>query len=186
MAEKDAGDVVWTNWPHSPSHLFVPDAFYIVTAGTYRKARFFHTPERLALLQSALFQQATIYGWRLEAWAVMQNHYHFVAQAPEDAKSLKRMLQALHSQTSRLVNREDSTPGRQVWFEYRDTCLTHEKSYFARLHYVHRNPLKHGVVAAAENYPWCSMGWFIQKAAPALRRTVLSFKWDRISIEDDF
>jgi len=186
MAEKDTGEVVWTNWPHSPSHLFMPNAFYIVTSGTYGKERLFHTPERLTMVQSALFQQAGIYGWRLEAWAVMQNHYHFVAQAPEDAKSLKTMLQALHSQTSRLVNRADGTPGRKVWFRYHETCLTHEKSYFARLHYVHTNPVKHGIVTAAENYQWCSMGWFLQKANPAFRRTVLSFKCDRISIEDDF
>jgi putative transposase len=184
--EQDASDIVWTHWAHSPSHLFLPEAFYIVTAGTYQKERIFHSPQRRTLVLSTLFDQARRFGWGLQAWAVMQNHHHFVAQAPKDAKSLRTMLRAIHSVTAKVVNAEDATPGRQVWFQYRETCLTHEKSHFARLHYVHGNPVKHGVVAAAENYPWCSMGWFLQKADPAFRRTVLSFKCDRISIEDDF
>ena len=186
MAEKQSAEVLWTHWPHGPTHLFVPEAFYIVTASTYRKERYFNTPQRLTLVLSTLFAQAERFGWMLQAWAVMQNHYHFVAQAPQNARSLRTMLRAIHSVTAKAVNAEDGTAARQVWYQYRDTCLTNEKSYFARLHYVHTNPVKHGVTAKAEDYPWCSMRWFVQKANPAFRRTVLSFKCDRISIEDDF
>ena len=181
-----ATEILQTNWAHSPSHLFVPGAFYIVTAGTYEKARIFRSSQRLTLLLATLFEQAERFGWLLQAWAVMQNHYHFVAQAPQDANSLKSMVQAIHSLTARTVNAEDETPGRKVWFQYRDTCLTNEKSYLARLHYVHNNPVKHGIAPVAENYPWCSMGWFTQKAEAGFRRMVLSFPCDRISIDNDF
>ncbi len=176
----------WKEWAHSPSHCFVPEATYIVTAGTYQKKRFFDSPERLGIVLSALMQQANRFDWSLQAWAVLSNHYHFVALAPEDAPSLKRMIQAVHSVTARVANEHDNARGRKVWFQYRDTCITSEKSYLARLHYVHANPVKHRVVAVAENYLWCSMGWFLCEAEAGFRRTVLSFKWDRVSIEDDF
>ncbi len=116
----------------------------------------------------------------------MSNHYHFVARAPADATTLRRMIQTLHSRAAIWLNQVDATPGRKVLYQYYDTCLTNEKSYFARLHYVHNNPVKHGLVEAAENYPWCSMGWFRQNADPALRKTVLSFKIDQVSVYDDF
>jgi len=182
----DADRVVWTNWSHSPAHLFVPESFYIVTAGTYQKVRHFNTAQRRTLLLATLFEQAETFGWMLQAWAALENHYHFVAKAPENADSLRSMIQAVHSVTAKAVNAEDGTPARQVWFQYRDTCLTNEKSYLARLHYVHTNPVKHGAAAAAENYSWCSMSWFCRKAKPGFRRMVLTFPCDRISIDDDF
>jgi putative transposase len=159
---------------------------YFITAGTYRKNRLLNTPERLSLVMSALFDQAEAFGWELQAWAVMSNHYHLVAHAPEDAASLKPMIQAVHSITARALNAQDNAAGRQVWFQYRDTCLTYQKSYLARLNYVHNNPVKHGVVSNAELYPWCSMGWFLREAQAAFRETVLYFKWDKVSVPDDY
>ena len=65
---------------------------YIVTAGTYRKQRYFAVPGRLTMVLTTLFEQAERFGWLLQAWAVLPNHYHFVAQAPENVSSLPRML----------------------------------------------------------------------------------------------
>jgi putative transposase len=173
-------------WRHRPAHVFEPNTFYIVTASTLHKRHHFRGMERLALLQDALFETTAAYGWTLQAWAVFANHYHFIAQSPADGTTLRPMIQRLHSQTARAVNRLDATPGRQVWFQYWDTCLTYEKSYLARLNYVHNNPVKHGMVLSAEQYPFCSAGWFKARAEPDFRRKVASFPYDRVRIEDDF
>jgi putative transposase len=173
-------------WAHSPAHWFAPGFAYIVTAGTYQKRHHFESDDRRTLLLTTLFEEAERFGWSLQAWAVLSNHYHFVAHAPEDATSLVSMIRRLHSRTARQLNKEDIAPGRRVWFQYWDTCLTNERSYLARLNYVHHNPEKHGLVALAENYPWCSMAWFLHESEANFRRTVLSFKYDRISINDVF
>jgi putative transposase len=109
-----------------------------------------------------------------------------VAQAPDNAKSLKRMLGSLHSKTAIWLNRRDGTPGRKVWFQYWDICLTYERSYLVRLNYVHNNPVKHGLIDNAENYPWCSMSWFVTNATAGFRKTVLSLKYDSVNVEDNF
>jgi putative transposase len=54
------------------------------------------------------------------------------------------------------------------------------------LKYVHNNPVHHGVVPVAENYNWCSAGWFNKHAVPAFRRTIESFKIDNLKVFDDF
>ena len=64
--------------------------------------------------------------------------------------------------------------------------LTYQKSYFARLNYVHRNAVKHGLVDKAADYPWCSAAWFAKQASPAFRKTIASFKTDRVKVYDDF
>ncbi len=120
------------------------------------------------------------------SWAVMANHYHFVGDAPGGVDGTKLMVKALHSRAAIWLNRHDGIAGRKVLYQYWDTCLTDEKSYLARLHYVHHNPVKHGLVENAANYPWCSMNWFCQNARAGFRRTVLSFKTDRVSVPDDF
>ena len=96
------------------------------------------------------------------------------------------MLSELHSKTARWVNRLDSHPERKVWHNFWETQLTYEKSYFARLNYVHQNPVKHGLVPVANVYKWCSAAWFEQNASPAQVKTIYSFKTEEIKIYDDY
>ena len=176
----------YQEWAHAPSHLFIPGSAYIVTAGTYSKALYFDTADKRDFLLESLFEEARAWNWNLEAWAVMANLYHFVARAPEDAKSLQRMIGALHSKTAIELNKRDETPGRKVWFQYRDTCLTNERSYFARLNYVHHNPVKHGIVREAVAYRWCSMAWFRKRSAAWDSPDGALTSFDRVKIDDDF
>ena len=158
----------------------------MVTAGTYLKAPLFGDGPRLRMLHDALLTLADRHDWRLEAWAVFPNHYHFVAVSPADPRSLTRFLRELHSRTAIALNRHDLTPGRKVWHNYWDTLLTSERSYLARLCYVHQNPVRHGLVALANQYPHGSAAWFEHIASPAEVQTIYSLKTDRIQVEDDF
>ncbi len=96
------------------------------------------------------------------------------------------MLSVLHSLTTEWVNRLDKTPNRKVWHDFWDTKLTYQKSYLARLNYVHQNAVKHGLVLAANQYPWCSAAWFEGVASPAMIRSIYRFKIDALSVKDDF
>jgi len=174
------------DWPHAPLHRISESGTYIVTAGTLHKEHWFRGPERLDLLQSRLLEVAKQFGWQLEAWAVFSNHYHFVAHSQRDSAPLDGMLKQLHGTISRWVNRLDGRSGRAVWHNYWDTRLTFEKSYLARLNYVHQNAVKHGLVPVANQYRWCSAAWFERTATPAQVKTVYRFKTDRVRVQDDF
>lgn len=173
-------------WPHAPTHRLAETGVFMVTAGTYCKHKLFSDDRRLNMLHKALLTIADEYGWRLEAWAVMANHYHFVAHAPIDASTLVPFLRELHSRTAVALNKHDGLSGRQVWHNYWETRLTHEPSYLARLNYVHQNPVKHELVAVASQYPWCSAAWFENTATPAQVKTIYAFKTDRLNVRDDY
>ncbi len=136
----------------------------MVTAGTYQKSHAFAGRERLEVLHRGLLAVAGEFEWRLEAWAVFSNHYHFVGHSPADPATLSSMLGKLHERTAKWVNRLDRMEGRKVWHNFWETRLTHEKSYFARLNYVHQNAVRHGLALTADAYPWCSAGWFQRSA----------------------
>jgi len=173
-------------WPRAPLHRLTGKGTYIVTAGTLNKEHFFRSAESLDLLERRLLAKAEEYQWQLEAWAVFSNHYHFVGHALEDAETLKPYLTHLHADTAREMNRYDDAPGRQVWYNYWDTELTYEKSYLARLNYVHQNAVKHGLVPVPNQYRWCSAAWFERTATPAQVKTIYGFKTDKIRVVDDF
>ena len=189
------------DWPHSPVHRFTPGGTYMVTAGTYLKLPLFRGPDRLRYLCEILLELADKYAWRLQAWAVFPNHYHFVGLSPEPLRtagairhlmdrtpkgSLTEFTRHLHSVTAREVNSWDQAPGRQAWFQYRDTQLTYERSYLARLSYVHKNAVHHCLVREPSLYPWCSAGWFQRRAATSFYKTVMGMKVDRVLVVDDY
>jgi putative transposase len=175
-----------SDWPHAPVHRLTEQGAYMITAGTYKKAFYLNAPAKLAFVRDTLFEIAELYHWLLQAWSIMGNHYHFIAIAPEDPTTLKHLIRKFHSITAREMNRQDNIHDRKFWFQYWDSHITFEKSYLARLNYVHNNPVRHGIVKAADQYEWCSAKWFALKASSAFQKTVLSFKIDRIKVVDDF
>ena len=169
-------------WPHAPEHR-------LSLRGTYLKAHHFVGKARLAVLHRGLLKVAEKFGWQLQAWAVFSNHYHFVGHSPvieDTAENLSRMLGLLHEQTAKWINKLDAAPARKVWHNFRETRLTYEKSYLARLNYTHQNAVKHGLVAVATQYPWCSARWFERTATPAQIKTIYRFKTGQLNVPDEF
>ena len=174
------------DWPHAPVHRLQDAGVFMVTAGALQKQHFFRDPAMLDLLESRLLALAKQYAWQLEAWAVFSNHYHFIAQSPAEAGSLQKFLRHLHADTARELNRQDHAPSRQVWHNFWDTRLTYERSYLARLNYVHQNPVHHGLVPVANQYRWCSATWLERTCPPAIVKTIYNFKSDRLNVPDDY
>jgi putative transposase len=174
------------DWPHAPLHRVTEKGTYLVTAGTLNKEHIFRGKQRLDLLEQTLLAFAKQYGWQLEAWAVFSNHYHFVGHRSLESAELKTFLGHLHGDTARGVNELDQLIGRQVWYNFWDTQLTYEKSYLARLNYVHQNAVKHRLVTVANQYPWCSAAWFERTATPAQVKTIYGFKTDKLNVFDEF
>lgn len=173
-------------WPHAPLHRLNENGTYIVTTGTYGRAHPFHGAERLTLLENNLLSLARSYDWQLEAWAVFSNHYHFVGHTLGSPSRLREFLTELHANTARDLNRLDMASDRKVWHNFWDKQLTFEKSYLARLNYVHQNAVRHKLVPVASQYPWCSAAWFERTATPAQVKTIYAFKTDNLKIADDF
>ncbi|HET7710379.1 MAG TPA: hypothetical protein VFL80_00465 [Thermoanaerobaculia bacterium] len=171
-------------WPHAPLHSFTSNGIYFVTGATYLKQHFYRDCASLDRLQNCLFLLAEKHECALQAWSFFSNHYHLVADG--DGKKLQRLLSELHSIEGHRCNERDGTPGRRVWYQFRETELTYERSWMARLRYTHENAVHHGLVAEATNYRWCSANWFANTARRSFVESVRQFKIDRLNVRDDF
>jgi len=177
---------IYKVYPHNPPHYFVPNAIYMVTGSTLYKKRLLTSNKHKFLVVEVLLERATHWGWSLEAWAILENHYHFIAHAPENALTLGKLMKQFHSKTTVMLNKLDGETGRQIWHNYWDTCITHETSYYARLNYVHLNPVKHGLVENTEDYPFCSYRWFLEKADNDFQEAIKNQPIGRVNIFDEF
>ena len=173
-------------WIHAPLHLFNETGTYMITASTLNKEHFFKESNDLENLQNLLLELSEKYQWKLEAWAIFSNHYHFIAHSPDDPATLKKMITHLHASSARQLNKRHQVTGRTVWYQYWDTHVTFQSSYLARLNYVMQNPVKHKLVECPNQYKWCSASWFEKLASKAHYKTVMSMKTDTLAILDDF
>jgi putative transposase len=173
------------NWHHAPKHQFIPGKIHMVTGATLYKKALFHNRERLRLFQSTMLDKLTQSGWELHAWACFPNHYHFIGKAPLDTE-VSKSIKTLHGNLSFELNRKDGITGRKVTYQYWDSCLSFDCSYYARLHYVLTNPVHHGVVPLASKYPFCSAAWFQKHHSKAECKKIASFPCDQINVVDDF
>jgi putative transposase len=173
------------DWPHAPPHRLQSAGIYFVTARTRHGADVLKSDELLDFFQQTLRSVAADFGWRLEAWAIFSNHYHLIAHSPAgDGSSLSKMIQKLHSLASKEINRHQILPMKRLWQNYRETLLTYQKSYLARLNYVHQNAVHHRLVKRASDWKWCSAAEFKKSVTPAWVKTIVSFSYDEIAKAD--
>ncbi len=180
-------DASYKVFTHNPPHLFMPGASYMITGATYQKLPHMLRDERKTQRLDAFRFVLSKERWQLVAYVVMSNHYHTLLQAPDTgADRLSAMIMSLHRFTARPGNDADHTPGRVVWWNYWDTCLTNDASCGARINYIHWNPVRHGVATQPDLYEFSTYRtWQLQWDAE-LQRLEREYPFDRVSVYDDF
>jgi putative transposase len=179
-------ELITSNWHHGPEHRFRPEATYFVTGGTLYKQHFFSKYCYLSFFQENLFRVTAEGNWKLRAWAVFSNHYHFMAHALTNACELARVIQRLHGSSARWVNQQDGVEGRRVWYQYWDREITNKSSYYARLVYINQNAVSHGLVPVATQYPFSSARLFERKLSSAAQRMLSGFIPSKVREHDPF
>jgi putative transposase len=138
-----------------------------ITASTVQRAPHLLAPERRTWFTELLRSRAADCGIRVVAWVVLKEHYHVGALPEEEAPvEVNRWLTAVHSESSLHWNQEEGCPGRQVWYQFWDRTLWTEGDFWSRVNYIHQNPVKHGYVAVAAEYEWCSLRGFEERSEP--------------------
>ena len=138
---------------HRPPHADQGDNWYFITAATYEHQLLFTAPRELRALELRLLEAFANAGLPCAGWVVLPNHYHAIVRAT-DLALVGRALGPVHGRSAQYANRRDDAAGRRVWNRFSDRRIRSERHFFASLHYVVYNPVKHGYVEAATDWPW--------------------------------
>lgn len=93
--------------------------------------------------------------YRLIAWCVMPNHVHIVVETVE-GWTLGQLAHSWKSYTSKEANRFLQRTGVFWQREYYDRAVRDAEHYANLVRYVEQNPVKAGLVACAEGWPFSS------------------------------
>lgn len=144
---------------HRPPHAPERGMAVFVTASTRSRAPHLGTPERRDAFHQVFFNSAREYDLEIVAWVILSEHYHAVL-VPHRTGSFSPWINALHRLSATVWNRQDGVPGRQCWHDYWDRTLWTEGDVVSRINYVHQNPVRHGYVTDAAEWPWSSFREF--------------------------
>ena len=146
--------------PHRPPHIYLDDTWYIITASTVNKVRYLTTTNHLQLWVEILRELIKEFSLTLNAWVVLHNHYHLLIKS-RIGRDIGRFIGRLNGRTSREFNLRDNAEGRQVWYNYWDTCIRTEADYWTRFNYIHNNPVKHGYVKHYADWEFSSYRYYL-------------------------
>lgn len=93
--------------------------------------------------------------YRLLAWSVMPNHVHVLIETME-RWPLAVIVHSWKSFTSKAINKRLHRNGTLWQRDYHDRYIRDDEHFAAALAYIHDNPVKAGLVARAEDWPFGS------------------------------
>jgi putative transposase len=147
--------------PHRPPHVYADNTWYIITASTANGMRYLITDDHLRLWVEIIRELIEEFGITLRAWVVMSNHYHVLLKS-RAGRDVGKFLGRLNGRTSYEFNLLDKTKGRQVWYNYWDTCIRSEADYWTRFNYIHNNPVKHRYVQHPADWEFSSYRHYLR------------------------
>jgi REP element-mobilizing transposase RayT len=133
-----------------------PGAFYhVINRGNYRSWIFESEGARLSFL-SCLEEVCVAMGWRVHSWVLMSNHYHLCLETPEP--NLVEGMKWLQSTFANRFNRYRNANGHVFQGRYQAILLDPD-AVGAVCHYIHLNPVRAGLVIAADLQSYSESGF---------------------------
>lgn len=115
---------------------------HFITFSCYRRQPLLGTPVARQAFESLLEQVRRKYKFFITGYVVMPEHVHILVSEPEDGK-LSSAIQVLKQLVAQRLS-----PGKTFWqARYYDFNVWSELKRKEKLRYLHRNPVKRGLVA---------------------------------------
>jgi len=142
---------------------------HFITSSCYRR-RAFLTPKRCDLFLQILEQVRRRYHFIVVGYVVMPEHFHLLITEPERGTQ-STVMQVLKQRFARRILRSKCRNSGQgelwecdrvhVWQRrFYDFMALSEKKKIEKLRYIHRNPVKRGLVASPELWQWSSFRFY--------------------------
>jgi REP element-mobilizing transposase RayT len=134
--------------------LFIPGGFYHVTArGNHQQPLFSDVVDYRTLDQivAAALEPARA---RLHAYCWMTNHIHLLVEIAE--LPLGVLMQRIGTRFARAMQKRVPTTGHLFENRYHARLVDVDEYFLVVMRYIHLNPVRAGMVATADRYPWSS------------------------------
>jgi len=137
-----------------PLRIEFPDAIYHVTArGIERRPIVADDRDRRSWLDR-VEKVVRRYRWRMFAFVLMDNHFHFFLQTPEP--NLSAGMHDFIGGHATYFNARHRRSGHLFQGRFKDVLVESEGHWLELSRYIHLNPVRAGLVDRPEQWPWSS------------------------------
>ena len=145
-----------------PLRIEYTGAWYHIVNRGRRGDNVFEGKEDCEIFVALLKEAAELWDVRISAYCLMGNHYHILAQTP--LGNLSRFMRYLNGVYTQCYNRLHGYDGQLFRGRFK-SILVEEDSYLLELvRYIHRNPLRAGMVETLDEYAWSSHHGYLSLA----------------------
>ena len=128
--------------------------FHFITFSCYRRKKKLNSPASRTIFEQALERVRRQYAFCICGYVVMPEHVHLLVSEPEKKGPLSTAIQSLKQGVSRRLALRASEP---FWHDRSyDFNVWSEMKRIEKLRYMHRNPVKRGLVEKPEDWEWSS------------------------------
>jgi len=127
---------------------------HVIQRGNNRQAIFATAADYRRLLD-LLEENAKKFDVAVHAYVLMSNHFHLLA-TPQTGGGLTKMMQALGRSYVRYFNDTQKRSGTLWEGRFKSTLIQTERYLLACMAYIDLNPVRAGLVAQPQDYPWSS------------------------------
>jgi len=128
------------------------ESLHFITFSCFHRLPLLDAPGAKETVEAVLEQTRARHLARVYAYVLMPEHVHLLINEPPRIL-LSQLLKAVKQMTSRKLR----GPREKFWQDrYYDRNVHGEKARSEVIRYIHRNPVKHGLVEKPEDWPWSS------------------------------
>lgn len=138
-----------------PLRLEYPGSLWHITQrGNEQRDIYFDDLDRRRML-TLLEKAVNRFGWLLFTYTLMTNHYHLLVELTRE-KTLSRGMHWLDGTYVQYFNRRHQRVGHLFQGRFGSQLVEKETYLLTVLRYIVLNPVRAGMVASPEDYPWSS------------------------------
>ena len=143
--------------PFSLKRYQQAETLHFITFSCFQRLPFLSDPHSKSVVETALEETRSRHNARIYAYVLMPNHVHLLINEPPSIL-LDQFLKSFKQAASRKLKGDR----KRFWqARYYDANIGGEDARQEIIRYIHRNPVKRGLVARPHDYPWSSFRHYI-------------------------
>ena len=145
-----------------PLRIEYTDAWYHVMSRARKGQDAFPAREDLDAFIELIKETSKIFDMRIAAYCLISTHYHLLIQTP--GANLSRCMRHINGVYTQRYNLRNGCDGTLFRGRYKSILVDADTYLLELVRYIHRNPLRAGIVDNLNDYRWSSHQGYISRA----------------------
>ena len=127
-----------------------------------RSEEIFHDRQDYQSFVELLEESSEMWNIRVAAYCLMTNHYHILVQTPD--ANISRSMRHINAVYTQRFNKRHRCDGQLFRGRYKSILVGGDSYLLQLVRYIHRNPVKSGIVSKPDDYRWSSHKGYLSVA----------------------